>query len=59
MARSFGLAELGETPTPADLLARFAPGHLPLEPTSGLRSKHERYLPKTRDRVHDRTPTAG
>ena len=33
MAHSLGLAELGETPTPADLLARFAPDRLPLEPT--------------------------
>ncbi len=33
MARSLGLAELGEAPTPADLLARFAPDRLPLEPT--------------------------
>jgi glutamyl-tRNA synthetase len=33
MVRSLGLAELGETPTPADLLARFAPDRLPLEPT--------------------------
>ena len=33
MARSLGLAELGEAPTPADLLARFTPDRLPLEPT--------------------------
>jgi glutamyl-tRNA synthetase len=33
MARSLGLAELGEAPTPSDLLARFAPDRLPLEPT--------------------------
>ena len=33
MARSLGLSELGEAPTPADLLARFAPDHLMLEPT--------------------------
>jgi hypothetical protein len=33
MARYLGLAELGEAPTPADLLARFTPDRLPLEPT--------------------------
>ncbi len=33
MARSLDLAELGEAPTPSDLLARFAPDRLPLEPT--------------------------
>jgi glutamyl-tRNA synthetase len=33
MARSFGLAEPGETPAPADLLARFDPARLPPEPT--------------------------
>jgi glutamyl-tRNA synthetase len=33
MARSLGLAEPGERPTPADLLARFDPARLPLEPT--------------------------
>jgi glutamyl-tRNA synthetase len=33
MARSLGLAEPGERPTPADLLARFAPERLPSEPT--------------------------
>jgi glutamyl-tRNA synthetase len=33
MARCLGLAELGEVPTPSDLLARFAPDRLPLEPT--------------------------
>jgi glutamyl-tRNA synthetase len=33
MARSLGLAEPGEAPTPSDLLARFAPDRLPLEPT--------------------------
>jgi glutamyl-tRNA synthetase len=33
MARSLGLAELGEAPTPSDLLVRFAPDRLPLEPT--------------------------
>ena len=32
MARSLGLAEPGETPAPADLLARFDPARLPLEP---------------------------
>ena len=33
IAHSLGLAELGEAPTLADLLARFAPDRLPLEPT--------------------------
>ncbi len=33
MARSLGLAEPGETPTPTDLLARFDPAHLPPETT--------------------------
>jgi glutamyl-tRNA synthetase len=33
MARSLGLAEVGETPTLDDLLARFDPDHLPREPT--------------------------
>lgn len=33
MARSLGLAEAGETPTPEDLLARFDPRRLPREPT--------------------------
>ena len=33
MASSLGLAEQGERPTPADLLARFDPARLPLEPT--------------------------
>ena len=33
MAHSLGLAELGEAPIPADLLARFVPDRLPLEPT--------------------------
>ena len=33
MARSLGLAEAGEAPTPEDLLARFDPGRLPREPT--------------------------
>jgi glutamyl-tRNA synthetase len=32
MARSLGLAGPGETPTPTDLLARFDPARLPLEP---------------------------
>lgn len=32
MARSLGLAASGERPTPADLLARFDPALLPLEP---------------------------
>jgi glutamyl-tRNA synthetase len=33
MARSLGLAGRGEKPTLADLLSRFDPGRLPLEPT--------------------------
>lgn len=33
MASSLGLAEPGETPTPEELLARFDPGRLPIEPT--------------------------
>jgi glutamyl-tRNA synthetase len=33
MARTLSLAELGEAPSPTDLLARFAPDRLPLEPT--------------------------
>lgn len=33
MARSLGLAGRGEKPTPADLLSRFDPGRLSLEPT--------------------------
>jgi glutamyl-tRNA synthetase len=33
MARSLGLAEPGETPTPTDLLARFDPARLPPETT--------------------------
>ena len=33
MARSLGLAALGETLAPTDLLGRFDPGRLPLEPT--------------------------
>jgi glutamyl-tRNA synthetase len=33
MARSLGLAEAGERPTPEDLLARFDPAVLPREPT--------------------------
>lgn len=33
MAVSFGLAEPGERPTPADLLSRFDPSRLPREPT--------------------------
>jgi len=33
MARSLGLAEAGERPTPEDLLARFDPERLPREPT--------------------------
>ena len=33
MARSLGLAEPGETPAPADLLACFDPARLPPEPT--------------------------
>ena len=34
MARSLGLAGPGERPTPAELLARFDPARLPLEPTA-------------------------
>ena len=33
MAASLGLAKAGEEPSPADLLARFDPSRLPLEPT--------------------------
>jgi glutamyl-tRNA synthetase len=33
MARSLGLAAAGESPAPADLLARFDPARLPLDPT--------------------------
>jgi glutamyl-tRNA synthetase len=33
MARSLGLAEAGEKPSPGDLLARFDPARLPREPT--------------------------
>jgi glutamyl-tRNA synthetase len=33
MARSLGLAGLGETPSAADLIARFEPDRLPREPT--------------------------
>ena len=33
MARTLGLAEAGETPTPDELLARFDPDRLPREPT--------------------------
>jgi glutamyl-tRNA synthetase len=33
MARSLGLAEVGERPTPEDLLVRFDPALLPCEPT--------------------------
>jgi len=35
MARSLGLASVGETPSPNDLIARFDPDRLPREPTSG------------------------
>jgi glutamyl-tRNA synthetase len=33
MARTLGLARLGETPSPDDLIARFDPERLPCEPT--------------------------
>jgi glutamyl-tRNA synthetase len=33
MARTLGLAEVGETPSPGDLIARFEPERLPREPT--------------------------
>jgi glutamyl-tRNA synthetase len=33
MARTLGLAEAGETPSPDDLVASFEPGRLPREPT--------------------------
>ncbi|MFL6032391.1 MAG: glutamate--tRNA ligase family protein, partial [Rubrobacteraceae bacterium] len=33
MARSLGLAAAGESPAPADLIARFDPARLPLDPT--------------------------
>jgi glutamyl-tRNA synthetase len=33
MARTLGLAEVGETPTPVDLVIRFEPERLPREPT--------------------------
>ena len=33
MARTLGLAEAGETPSPGDLIARFEPERLPREPT--------------------------
>ncbi len=33
MARTLGLARVGETPSPDDLIARFEPEHLPHEPT--------------------------
>ncbi len=56
MARSLGLAELRETPTPADLLARFAPDRLPLEPTVWPPQEARTTPPKIRDRVHNHTP---
>lgn len=39
MARSLGLAEAGETPSPDELLARFDPDRLPWEPTIWAPSK--------------------
>ena len=33
MTRSLGLAEAGERPAPVELLARFDPARMPLEPT--------------------------
>jgi len=33
MARTLGLAEAGETPSPGDLIARFEPERLPREPS--------------------------
>jgi glutamyl-tRNA synthetase len=53
MARSLGLAEIGESPTPTDLLARFAPDRLPLEPTVWSPER----VPTTPPKVHNRART--
>jgi hypothetical protein len=58
MARSLGLGEIGKTPPPADLLARFAPGHLPLEPTSASGVSMSDTSPKLAT-VFTTHPTAG
>ena len=54
MARSLGLGEIGETPTPADLLVRFALDRLPLEPTVWPPEERRTTHPKIGDRVHNR-----
>ena len=59
MARSLGLAEPGEAPTPADLLVRFAPNHLPLEPTVWPPEQTRTTPPKARDSVHNPARTDG
>jgi glutamyl-tRNA synthetase len=59
MARSLGLGEIGETPTPADLLVRFAPDRLPLEPTVWPPEERRTTHPKIGDRVHNRASIDG
>jgi glutamyl-tRNA synthetase len=51
MARSLGLAEPGEAPTPTDLLASFAPDRLPLEPTVWSPEQARTTPPKTHNRA--------
>ena len=51
MARSLGLVELGEAPTPSNLLARFAPDRLPLEPTVWSPEQVRTTPPKTHNRA--------
>ena len=53
MARSLGLAEIGQSPTPTDLLARFAPDRLPLEPTVWSPER----VPTRPPKVHNRART--
>jgi glutamyl-tRNA synthetase len=53
MARSLGLAEPGEAPTPADLLASFAPDRLPLEPTAWPPEQARTTPPKTHNRARN------
>ena len=59
MARYLGLAELGEAPTPADLLARFTPDRLPLEPTVWPPGEARTAPSKTRYLAHNRTSPDG